>query len=667
MCGILGVYRKPTSHISLSESQQILEKLMIASQSRGQDSSGVLSIDNGTISVAKHSCAAISLVKSAPYSQIINASSDPFFFAMGHSRMETNGSFLEPHNNQPILKDSICTIHNGIIVNTDDLWNQFPDLNRDFQVDTEFVCSYVRHQLKENISLSDTVKSLFSLIEGNFNLGILAHELNGLLLTTNSGSLYYLTNEKECFFAFASELLYFQKLFESMPSLKEANFRINHLKPGEYLWFDFETGTFQLSDIEKGEAIEARATPSPREVRLLDTSKLASSVPPPRVDNFNRFKELEKVVTQGFERARERIKELRRCTRCTLPETMPFIKFDNEGVCNYCHRHQPRETRGLDELNKAIEKYVKLKGPNCIVSFSGGRDSSYALHYVVKELGLKPLAFSYDWGMLTDLGRRNQSRMTGKLGVEHILVSADIQAKRRNIRYNVLAWLKRPRLGLVPLFMAGDKQYFYHLNRVRQSTGVELVMYADNSLEKTDFKYGFANVELTPEVGKAYAIGKLNSLKLLWYYGKEYLLNPRYINPSLIDTFGAYLSSYFVEKDYTYLFRYILWDEKTVEDTLVNEYNWELAPDTHSSWRIGDGTQAFYNYIYYLGSGLTENDTFRSNQIREGVIERDKALQLSEIGNQPRIDSLAWYFDTIGVDGVEAIKRVNEMPKRYTF
>ena len=29
--------------------------------------------------------------------------------------------------------------------------------------------------------------------------------------------------------------------------------------------------------------------------------------------------------------------DLKRCTKCILPETMPFIRFDDEGVCNYCN------------------------------------------------------------------------------------------------------------------------------------------------------------------------------------------------------------------------------------------------------------------------------------------------------------------------------------------
>ena len=49
-------------------------------------------------------------------------------------------------------------------------------------------------------------------------------------------------------------------------------------------------------------------------------------------------------------------------------------------------------------------------------------------------MGLNPIAYTYDWGMVTDIARRNQARLVGKLGVEHIIVSADITLKRNNIR-----------------------------------------------------------------------------------------------------------------------------------------------------------------------------------------------------------------------------------------
>ena len=41
--------------------------------------------------------------------------------------------------------------------------------------------------------------------------------------------------------------------------------------------------------------------------------------------------------------------------------------------------------------------------------------------------------------MVTDLARRNQARVVGKLGVEHVWVSADIAKKRNYIKKNFLA------------------------------------------------------------------------------------------------------------------------------------------------------------------------------------------------------------------------------------
>jgi hypothetical protein len=100
-----------------------------------------------------------------------------------------------------------------------------------------------------------------------------------------------------------------------------------------------------------------------------------------------------------------------------------------------------------------------------------------------------------------------------------------------------------------------------------------------------------------------------------------------------------------------------------VNSTLLNVYGFELAPDTRSTWRIGDGTAAFYNYIYYNVAGFTENETFRSNQIREGVLTRERALELVRTENQPRFQSIKWYCDTIGIPFEETIQRIRSIPR----
>ncbi|MCX6148537.1 MAG: hypothetical protein NTW25_14990 [Candidatus Kapabacteria bacterium] len=360
--------------------------------------------------------------------------------------------------------------------------------------------------------------------------------------------------------------------------------------------------------------------------------------------------------------------KIKRCTKCLLPSTFPFISFDEKGVCVICNNYiQKSQGNRETELLDKIEKYRSKNGePDSLIAFSGGRDSSYGMHLIVNDLKLKPITFTYDWGMVTDLARRNIARVCGKLGIENILVSADIRKKRLNIKLNVEAWLKRPELGMIPLFMAGDKHFFSFMNKLKIENSLKLNIWSMNRLENTDFKSGFCGIEHNFDKKRIDYLSYGNQFKMISFYLKNFLLNPSYLNSSLPDTMSSYYSYYAEPRnDYFELFDYIKWDEKQIEDTLINDYNWELAPDTKSTWRIGDGTAPFYNYIYYTVAGFSENDTFRSNQIREGMISREEALELTIRDNAPRYESMKWYFDTIGVDFESAIKVINNIPKLY--
>jgi len=146
----------------------------------------------------------------------------------------------------------------------------------------------------------------------------------------------------------------------------------------------------------------------------------------------------------------------------------------------------------------------------------------------------------------------------------------------------------------------------------------------------------------------------------------ELALNPAYVNRSMLNTFGGFVSrTVMPHTDYYHLFDYVRWDEPEVERVLFDEYNWERAVDTATTWRIGDGTAAFYNYIYYTVAGFSEYDTFRSNQVREGQLTRGEALRLAERDNHPRYPTLRWYLDIIGVEYEAAIRRINSIPKLY--
>ena len=66
-------------------------------------------------------------------------------------------------------------------------------------------------------------------------------------------------------------------------------------------------------------------------------------------------------------------------------------------------------------------------------------------------------------------------------------------------------------------------------------------------------------------------------------------------------------------------------------------------------------------------SGFSEHDTFRSNQIREGQIDRETALKLVQEENKPRYQNIVWYLEAVGLDYETVVKRINQIPKLYNF
>jgi glutamine---fructose-6-phosphate transaminase (isomerizing) len=404
-----------------------------------------------------------------------------------------------------------------------------------------------------------------------------------------------------------------------------------------------------------------------RDAAIID---IPTSVAAPRVVD-RRERKTDLIPTLGRSLAEEKLLKyrhhtLRRCTRCVLPETMPFIRFDNDGVCNYCLNYKPRNRpRPKEELFRLVEPYRRAKGNDCIVPFSGGRDSCYGLHLIVKELQMKPVTYTYDWGMVTDLGRRNISRMSAELGVENIIVADDIAKKREHIAKNLRAWLKSPHLGMISILTAGDKHFFRHVETIKQQTGISLNLWGINPLEVTHFKAGFLGVPPDFEEERVYSHGAMKQLRYQYLRLRAMLQSPGYFNSSLWDTLsGEYYRSFTKKSDYYHIFDYWRWDENMIDQTLA-EYDWEKAPDTKTTWRIGDGTAAFYNYIYYTVAGFTEHDTFRSNQVREGDLSRAEALDMVLDENAPRYPNIKWYLDAVGVDFTDAIRTVNAIPPMY--
>jgi glutamine---fructose-6-phosphate transaminase (isomerizing) len=650
MCGIFGILISQKRQVDFSALTLDLSSLFELSESRGKESAGLAFKGPHEILVYKAPLKASDMLSSEGYRKfwarcqedVHNRGASPIL-AIGHARLVTNGLQGVNSNNQPVIYEDVVGVHNGIICNDREIWAANPHLKRATDVDTEALLALVKDRLSKGNSPQSAIRFAFSQIVGQASVAIILGGANKVLLATNHGSLYAARDAQLGLLAFGSEQAIVQKylaksrLFRSDPSPA-----VVHLAPGVAWLVDIETGevdSFHLGDSSKLEA--AQVAPSPI-----------------------------KVIDWRAEETR-RAQRLDRCTKCVLPITVPNLRLDAQGVCYYCRTHKQGQPSGLEALRKAVAPFRRTDGkPDCIVAFSGGRDSSYGLHFAKVVLGLNPIAYTYDWGMVTDLARRNISRMCAKLGVEHILVSADIRHKRENIRKNLLAWMAKPDLGMIPLLMAGDKEYYMHANRLKEELGLDLLFFSSNPFEKTNFKTGFCGVREKLQDGEQASIrisnmSLFNKFRLASYYLKCFVKNPAYLNRSLWDTFKAFLATYFTKHDYLFLFDFISWNESEIDQVLKAEYDWETAKDTDSTWRIGDGTAALYNHIYFTAAGFSEVDTFRANQVREGVLDRQSALALVKSENVPRYDSIIEYANLISVNPNDLLSTVDSMKRLY--
>ena len=116
------------------------------------------------------------------------------------------------------------------------------------------------------------------------------------------------------------------------------------------------------------------------------------------------------------------------CTNCVIGTTAPKIKFDNNGVCEYCNNfsdnilpnwHPNKHGKELfTPILEKIKKAGKHQSHDCLIGISGGADSSYLVHLAKEKLGLKPLVFHVDAGWNSRISTNNIARIIDGLGLD---------------------------------------------------------------------------------------------------------------------------------------------------------------------------------------------------------------------------------------------------------
>lgn len=338
--------------------------------------------------------------------------------------------------------------------------------------------------------------------------------------------------------------------------------------------------------------------------------------------------------------------ELKRCTKCITPETHETIMFDDAGVCNVCNNVGFKDnnidwTAKKLELDELIEQYRGKYDYDCIIPFSGGKDSTWTLYYLMKEYNIKPLVVRFDHGFLRSNLEENTKKALRELG-------ADFHHFTPN-------WKVVQKLMLQSFLEKGDFCWHCHTGIfsypmwVALRYNVPLIFWGEPSAEYTSY-YSYDQPEEVDEkrFNRFVNLGISADDMLVRFEGT---LEPRDVKPfsypPLKELKGIGYRS-------VCLGSYIPWDVKTQSAIIEKELGWkgdtvENVPEQYSYEKIECYMQGVRDYIKFIKRGYTRPTHLTSIDIRHNRLEREEALKLIKDYEGKRPPSLDIFLDFVGL------------------
>jgi len=337
---------------------------------------------------------------------------------------------------------------------------------------------------------------------------------------------------------------------------------------------------------------------------------------------------------------------MRYCKKCVLPESHETIQFNEDGICNICVqaavKHAEIDWQEREKILEEILLNYRGKGQyDCIVPFSGGKDSTFQLWYVVKKLNLKPLVVRFNhWGY-RPLVQENNIRTFKKLGIDFLEFTSN--------------WQLVKKLMLVSLGKTGDFCWHCHVGvyahtmQVAVRYKIPLVIWGESAseyrayvsaqeLEELDETLFNQMISLGINADKMYELleGTVDKRDLLPFEfpSKEEL--------NKLNVRGIYLGNY------------VKWHTKKQVEIIKKELGWkgqpvEGIPPQYDYEKIECRWQGIRDYCKYIKRGHGRTNHLVCIDIRNGELDREVGFELVNKYDGKRPASLDYFLEQLGI------------------
>ncbi len=298
------------------------------------------------------------------------------------------------------------------------------------------------------------------------------------------------------------------------------------------------------------------------------------------------------------------------CTKTVMDTTDPDIIFDEHGISNHWFNYQTKAEKLISNKTKRKDAFDKLinevksagkgKKYDCIIGVSGGVDSTYVA-YIVKEMGLRPLAVHFDNGWNSELAVKNIEKALNKLNIDLYTYVVDWE-EFKDIQ---LAFLKASVPdGEVPT----DHAIISILYRIANKYGLKHILNGVNveseSIMPLKWGYGYYDFVYIRDVHSKFGMKKLRTypsmnLKKLFYYSQVKKI--KFI--SILD--------------------YVEYKKEDAMNILQQKLDWVYYGGKHYESIY---TRFFQSYILPQKFDIDKRKAHLSNLICSGQMSRDQAL-----------------------------------------
>jgi N-acetyl sugar amidotransferase len=338
---------------------------------------------------------------------------------------------------------------------------------------------------------------------------------------------------------------------------------------------------------------------------------------------------------------------MKECSKCLIKETTDAVTIDADGVCSVCKAVDCKHTIDWPARRLELDAIVaEAKARNdqwdCIIPYSGGKDSAWQALFCVRELKLRPLLVRYNhWHMRPGV-EDNNVRLFKELGVDFLDFRANWKIVREMTREGILR--------------RGDGCQHCHQGvyswpmQVAVKFKIPLILWGEKLAEYQSF-FSYGDKEKVDEVRFNRAMTQGITADDYWQFFKDRGFDERDLAPFKYPP-KEDLEALGVKS--ICLGDYVFWDTRANVEQIKKELGWKGAvvegrPDAYDYEKIECFAQGQRDFSKFVKRGFGRGNHLANIDIRHGRLTREEGDEMQRANDGKRPHSLPVFLDMMGL------------------